>query len=124
MQVSGQVPVSDSDARPRILASAIPNAKVAGRTGKVVKLSRGMSAFLLLFGIWTWILWPNFLKNIWQDDRSWNDGPTGFFLVHLALTVVSFAAGNAIGWLGLRGLRAARRQTAPTAEEEPVAPRA
>ncbi|HSA52166.1 MAG TPA: hypothetical protein VLH10_18920 [Yinghuangia sp.] len=74
-----------------------------------MRIGRKTSGFLLLFGVWTWILWPNFLKNIWQDEKSWNDGPTAFFLVHLALTVVSFAAGNAIGWLGVRGLRANRR---------------
>lgn len=73
-----------------------------------MRIGRATSAFLLLFGIWTWILWPNFLRNIWADDRSWNDGPTAFFLVHLALTVVSFAAGNAIGWIGLKGVRANR----------------
>jgi hypothetical protein len=68
-----------------------------------------MSGFLVLFGVWTWILWPNFLKNIWRDDRSWNDGPTTFFLIHLALIVVSFVSGNVIAWLGVRGLRASRR---------------
>ncbi|GAA4949074.1 hypothetical protein GCM10023205_06690 [Yinghuangia aomiensis] len=77
-----------------------------------MRIGRATSAFLLLFGIWTWFLWPNFLRNIWADDRSWNDGPTAFFLVHLALTAVSFAAGNAIGWIGLKGVRANRANRA------------
>lgn len=84
-----------------------------------MRIGRATSAFLLLFGIWTWILWPNFLRNIWKDDRSWNDGPTAFFLVHLALTVVSFAAGNAIGWIGLKGLRA-NRTNAPAPADGPA----
>jgi hypothetical protein len=83
-----------------------------------VKLSRRVSVFLILFGVWTWVLWPNFLKNIWADDRSWNDGPTGFFLIHLALTVVSFTAGNAIGWLGVRGIRASRASGSENAAAE------
>jgi hypothetical protein len=27
-----------------------------------MRIGRATSAFLLLFGIWTWILWPNFLR--------------------------------------------------------------
>ena len=73
-----------------------------------MRLTRRVSGFLIGFGIWSWIIWPTFLKNIWQDERSWQDGPTGFFGVHLALTVVSLALGTAIGWLGIRGWRAGR----------------
>jgi hypothetical protein len=68
-------------------------------------LSRRVAAFLVAFGVWSWIIWPTFLKNVWADPRSWHDGPTGFFLVHLVLTVVSLALGTAIGVLGLRGWR-------------------
>ncbi|EFC81789.1 SCO4848 family membrane protein [Parafrankia sp. EUN1f] len=49
-----------------------------------------------------------FLKNIWKDDRSWADGPTGFFTVHLVLTVASVAIGSVVGWLGIRGARSGR----------------
>ncbi len=69
-------------------------------------LSKRVSAFLVLFGIWSWIIWPTFLKNIWADPRSWHDGMTGFFGVHLALTVLSLGLGSAVGWLGVRGWRA------------------
>ncbi|MCK9926214.1 hypothetical protein MXD62_03360 [Frankia sp. Mgl5] len=47
-----------------------------------------------------------FLRNIWKDDRSWDDGPTSFFTVHLVLTVASLAIGSVVGWLGIRGTRA------------------
>ncbi len=73
-----------------------------------MRLSKRVSGFLIGFGLWSLIIWPTFLKNIWQDERSWQDGPTGFFLVHLALTVISLAFGAAIGWLGVRGWRFAR----------------
>jgi hypothetical protein len=78
----------------------------------VVRLSSRVSGLLLAFGVWSWIIWPTFLKNIAADDRSWHDGPTGFFIVHLLLTVVSLAAGTAIGGLGWLGLRAARKAKA------------
>jgi hypothetical protein len=73
-----------------------------------VILSRRASGFLVAFGVWSWWIWPTFLRNIWKDDRSWHDGPTAFFLVHLVLVVVSIALGTAIGWIGWRGWRASR----------------
>jgi intracellular septation protein A len=70
-----------------------------------VKLSRGASVFLLAVAVWNWIIWPTFLRNIWADDRSFDDGPTSFLLVHLVLVVVSLVIGTALGVLGWRGLR-------------------
>jgi hypothetical protein len=90
-----------------------------------VRLSRRVSWFLIGFGVWSWIIWPTFLKNIWRDDRSWSDGPTGFFLVHLALTVTSLVLGTIIGVLGVRGLRATRaagRDTVPAKPSELAEP--
>jgi hypothetical protein len=72
-------------------------------------VSRRVAWFLVAFGVWSWIIWPTFLKNIWVDHRSWNHGMTAFFAVHLVLTVVSLAAGTLIGWLGGVGLRRGRR---------------
>jgi hypothetical protein len=72
-------------------------------------MSKRVSWFLVAFGVWSWWIWPTFLKNVWKDDRSWQHGPTGFFLVHLVLTVVSLVLGTIIAVLGIRGLRAARR---------------
>jgi hypothetical protein len=64
--------------------------------------------FLLAFGVWSWVIWPTFLKNIAQDPRSFTgDRPHAFFLVHLVLTVVSLALGTIIGWLGVKGWRRA-----------------
>jgi hypothetical protein len=87
-----------------------------------VPSSRRISGFLLLAAVWNWVIWPNFLHNIWKDDRSWDHGPTAFFTVHLVLTVVSLVIGTAVGVIGWRGLRAARRvvpDVAPSAD--PVA---
>jgi hypothetical protein len=73
-----------------------------------VTLSKRAAWFLITVGAWSWVIWPTFLRNVWRDDRSWHDGPTGFFLVHLVLTVVSLAFGTAVGWLGVGGVRAGR----------------
>ena len=72
-------------------------------------MSRRVSAFLLAFAAWTWLIWLNFLKNIWKDERAFDDGATSFFLVHLVLVVVSLLFGTVIGIIGWRGWRAARR---------------
>lgn len=72
-----------------------------------------ISWFLLAFGVWSWVIWPVFLRNIAADPRSFHAGsPAAFFLVHLVLTVVSLVLGTVIGGIGIRGLVAARRTSA------------
>jgi hypothetical protein len=77
-----------------------------------VVLSRRWSGFLIAFGVWSWIIWPTFLRNIWNDDRSFapepDGGPTAFLIVHAVLTVASLVFGTAIGVLGARGLKRSR----------------
>jgi hypothetical protein len=80
---------------------------VRRRDNGQVLLSKRVSAFLVAFGVWSWVIWPTFLKNIWKDDRSFDHGATSFFLVHLVLVVVSLVLGTAIAWIGVRGWRAA-----------------
>ena len=75
----------------------------------VVLLSRRSAAFLLAVGAFQWVIWPTFLKNIWQDDRSFSHGsPTGFLMVHVVLTGVSLVLGTGVGWIGFRGVSAGR----------------
>lgn len=72
-------------------------------------LSRPVALFLLAFGVWSWLLWPNFARNIWLSDRSWMDGsPTSYLVVHLVIAAVSLILGTAIGVIGWRGYRASR----------------
>jgi ABC-type polysaccharide/polyol phosphate export permease len=73
-----------------------------------VVISKRVAWFLIAFGVWSWVIWPVFLKNIWKDSRSWHHGMTGFFAVHLVLTVVSLALGTTIGILGVRAARSQR----------------
>jgi hypothetical protein len=70
-----------------------------------VVISKRVAWFLIGFGVWSWVIWPVFLKNIWKDSRSWRHGMTGFFAVHLVLTVVSLLLGTTIGILGVRAAR-------------------
>jgi hypothetical protein len=70
-----------------------------------VVISKRVAWFLSIFGVWSWVIWPVFLNNIWKDSRSWQHGVTGFFAVHLVLTVISLSLGTMIGILGVRALR-------------------
>jgi F0F1-type ATP synthase membrane subunit c/vacuolar-type H+-ATPase subunit K len=84
-----------------------------GDTG-LMKLSRPISWFLLAFGVWSWVIWVTFVKNLVKDSSglAFDDGhPTAYFWVHLLLAVVSFVLGTVIGVIGLRGLRALRRNS-------------
>ena len=76
-----------------------------------MQLSRRASWLLIAFAAWSWFIWVTLVKNIWADARSWSNGPTGFFMVHVVLAVISVTMGTAIGWLGWRGLRGRRTQT-------------
>ncbi|QRP45262.1 SCO4848 family membrane protein [Amycolatopsis sp. FDAARGOS 1241] len=87
-----------------------------------MRISRGTAIFFLAFGVWSWIIWITFAKNLWASDQSWaaDGSATGYFIVHAVLTVVSFVLGTIIGVIGWRALRASRaarskEQTSPGA---------
>lgn len=73
-------------------------------------MSRRVALFLVAFGVWSWIIWITFVKNLSASADSWKpDGSaTPFFWVHLVLAIVSFVLGTIIGVIGWRGLRAKR----------------
>lgn len=77
-------------------------------------LSRGWSVFLMLVGVWTWVIWPRFAVAIWNDPRAWSAGvvgdgtPTRFLWVHALLIAASLALGTTVGVLGIKGWRASR----------------
>ncbi|GAA5125366.1 SCO4848 family membrane protein [Haloechinothrix salitolerans] len=78
-----------------------------------MRMSKPVSLFLLAFGVWSWIIWVTFARNLWQSDnaRDTTGTLTSFFWVHAALTVVSIILGTIIGAIGWRGLRALTRRT-------------
>lgn len=84
-----------------------------------MRLSRRASWLLIAFAVWSWIIWVTLVKNINADPRSWNgNSPTGFLMVHVVLAIISLTMGTAIGWLGWKGLRAARTPTAQVGAAE------
>jgi hypothetical protein len=90
--------------------SSVPCLLPGQRAADNVVMSRRTSIFLAAFGVWSWVIWITFAKNLWDSDSAWTaDGsPTGYFIVHAVLTVVSFVLGTVIGVIGWRGLRANR----------------
>jgi intracellular septation protein A len=70
-----------------------------------VVLSRRSALFLLLVGLFQWVVWPTFLRNIWADPRSFHDGPTAFLVVHAVLTAVQLLLATGLLVLGWRALR-------------------
>lgn len=73
-------------------------------------ISRRWAGFLVLVGIWTWVIWPRFGVAIWNDGRSFSGGtPTSFLWIHAVLIAVSLIIGTAVGVLGVRAWRAATR---------------
>lgn len=81
-----------------------------------MKLSSRVSWFLLVFGVWSWIIWITFVKNLWKDGSglAFDDGgdPTAYFWVHLTLAVVSFLLGTGVGLIGFRSVRRLREEAA------------
>ena len=79
-----------------------------------VILSRRWAGFLILVGVWSWVIWPRFALAIWDDPRAWSmrqigsGTPTGFLWIHALLIVASLTIGTVVGILGVRAWRSAR----------------
>jgi hypothetical protein len=65
-----------------------------------VVIRRRLAAFLVLAGAFQWLVFPNFLRVVWKDDRAFDDGPTAFLIVHVAIVVPALLLGSALVWLG------------------------
>jgi hypothetical protein len=75
-----------------------------------VVITRRWAVFLVLVGVWTWLIWPRFAVAIWNDDRSFSGAaPTSFLWVHALLIGASLLIGTGVGVLGVRAWRAAGR---------------
>lgn len=78
-------------------------------------LTRRLAGLLLLAGAFQWLVWPNFLRVVWRDDRAFaaDGGPTAFLLVHVAIVVPALLIGTALLALGAVAWRRAPRRRAP-----------
>ena len=71
-------------------------------------LTRRLAALLLVAGGFQWLVWPNFMRVIWRDERAFDDGsPTAFLLVHVAIVVPALLLGIALLALGVVAWRRA-----------------
>ena len=87
-------------------------------------ISRRWAGFLVLVGVWTWLIWPRFGLAIWNDERSFSGGaPTSFLWVHAILIAASLVIGTAVGVLGVRAWIAARRDRRRASRPEPESAR-
>ena len=68
-------------------------------------MGRAAGSFLLVAAVWSWLVWPAFLRRIWRDERSWDAGPTSFLLVHVVLVTVSLVLATGVGVIGARLIR-------------------
>ena len=83
-------------------------------------LTRRLAGFLIVAGAFQWLVWPNFLRVVWRDDRAFDHGPTAFLLVHVAIVVPALILGTGLLWLGAVAWRAAPRAVVPDRTREPV----
>ncbi len=78
-------------------------------TGRVL-LTRRLSAFLALAGLFNVLVWPRFAVAIWNDPRAFDGStPTAFLWVHAVLIVSATLIGIGVLAVGVRGWLAARR---------------
>ena len=61
------------------------------------------SLLLIVSAVWSFVIWPPFLRRVLKDERARNaDGkPTTFLRVHVVLISVSLALAVAVGVLGI-----------------------
>ncbi|HEY0891037.1 MAG TPA: hypothetical protein VGE38_15635 [Nocardioides sp.] len=66
---------------------------------------------LLLVGVavWNFVTWFMFAKNLSEAHSAGEDRPTGYWVAHSVLIVVNLVIGGVLGALGVKALRAAKR---------------
>ena len=74
-------------------------------------LTRRLAGFLIVAGAFQWLVWPNFLRVVWKDDRAFgaDGGPTAFLVVHVCIVVPALLLGTGLLWLGVLAWRRAGR---------------
>ena len=64
------------------------------------------SLVLIIAGIWSLVVWPQFLRRVMKDPRARDAGgkATRFLTVHLVLVSISMVLGAATAVIGVLGL--------------------
>jgi hypothetical protein len=71
-----------------------------------MQLPAGLSWLLIIAGIWSIVVWPQFLRRVMKDPRARDESgrPTRFLSAHIFLVAISVTLGVAVAVVGLRTL--------------------
>jgi hypothetical protein len=63
---------------------------------------------LIVAGVWSLVVWPQFLRRVMKDPRARDAGGKGtrFLTVHVVLVSISMVLGAATAVIGIAGLLA------------------
>jgi hypothetical protein len=61
---------------------------------------------LIVSGVWSLVVWPQFLRRVMKDPRARDQGgkATKFLTVHMVLVTISMVLGAATAAIGIAGL--------------------
>jgi uncharacterized membrane protein len=73
-----------------------------------VELSAALAVVLIVAGLWSLLVWPQFLRRVMKDPRARDAGgrATRFLTVHVVLVSVSMVLGAATLAIGIASLLA------------------
>jgi hypothetical protein len=71
-----------------------------------VQLPVALAWILIIAGVWSLAVWPQFLKRVMKDPRARDSAgkATKFLTVHVVLVSVSMVLGAATAAIGIAGL--------------------
>jgi uncharacterized membrane protein len=71
-----------------------------------MQLPAFLAVILIVAGIWSLVVWPQFLRRVRNDPRARDTAgkPTRFLTVHVVLVSISMLLGAATAAIGIAGL--------------------
>jgi uncharacterized membrane protein len=71
-----------------------------------VQLPVALAWILIIAGVWSLVVWPQFLKRVMKDPRARDTAgkATRFLTVHVVLVSISMVLGAATAAIGIAGL--------------------
>jgi uncharacterized membrane protein len=71
-----------------------------------MELPAFLAVVLVIAGIWSLLVWPQFLRRVMKDPRARDAGgkATRFLSVHVVLVSISMVLGAATAAIGIAGL--------------------
>ncbi|WP_138414910.1 SCO4848 family membrane protein [Sinomonas gamaensis] len=71
-----------------------------------MQLPAALSWLLIVAGVWSIVVWPQFLRRVMKDPRARDESgrPTRFLSVHIFLVAISVTLGVAVAVVGVRTL--------------------